>query len=452
MNAKYPSSERGQAMILIVLSCIFLFAAMGLVVDLGWAYFHRETTRAAAEAAAMAAATHAVANGGSGFTCGLNNLSCAATDTVCANPPNTTPPLSTSDVACIYAKANGYLHGGTGNFTKRVSYQCGTTSPPPTVPGACADYWFTVRIAEPQPQLFSAILGNTVLTTSARATAAVVATGFGGCVYVLDPSADKALWETASGNLQSPCGVWVNSSSTKAVYQTASSTINATPAQVKIVGSYYQTGSATITPSPVTGASSFSDPLASMAAPSYSSSCDHTNFTLSGSGTLNPGTYCGGISITGSGSSPVTFNSGLYVMLGGGFNIAGSVGATGTGITVYLTGNSTYASKGISINGSGAYSFSAPTSGPYESMLFIQDRTKTNSLGDTITGTSGMNISGIVYLPNDALTYTGGSSASSTYTVIVCDTLKLTGLSYINANYSSLSGCGAGAKVVRLIE
>jgi hypothetical protein len=236
------------------------------------------------------------------------------------------------------------------------------------------------------------------------------------------------------------------------VYQTASSTINATPAEVQIVGSYYETGSATITPSPVTGISSFSDPLGSMAMPTYSSTCTYTNYTLSGTGTLNPGTYCGGISITGSGSSPVTFNPGLYVMLGGGFNIAGSVGATGTGVTFYLTSNSTYSYKGISINGSGSYSFTAPTSGSYESMLFIEDRTQTASLGDTITGTSGMNISGIVYVPNDALTFTGGSSASSTYTIIVCDTLKLTGLTYVNASYSSLSGCGLGAKTARLIE
>jgi len=427
---------------MLTLSAILIFAVMGLAVDVGWAHFRKQAAQAAADSAALAAAQAAYVSSSGSPVCGTKVVCQAATP--CPTSISS-PPSNNLLAGCLYAKTNGFVASGNQNVTMAAN-----TTNPPSAPGAAVKYWINVSVTETETQLFSAILGNKYLNVGANATAAVITGGSGGCVYVLDPSAEKSLWETASGDLESPCGVWVDSSSAKAVYQTASSKINASPGgQVQIVGGYYQTGSATITPTPVTAAATFSDPLASMPTPTYSSTCDHTNFSLSGSGTLSQGTYCGGISITGSGSTPVTFNPGLYVMLGGGFNMAGSVGATGTGVTVLLTGNSTYSYQGISINGSGSYSFSAPTSGADQNMLFIKDRTQAAGT-DTITGTSGMNITGIVYLPGDALTYTGGSNASSQYTMIVCDTLKLTGLTYINTNFPS-SGYGFGGKLA-LIE
>ena len=106
------------------------------------------------------------------------------------------------------------------------------------------------------------------------------------------------------------------------------------------------------------------------------------------------------------------FEPGLYIMNGGGFNIAGSCNVNGTGITVYNTADAGHGYKGLSINGSGVITLSAPTSGPYESMLFIGDRTRASNLGSSITGTSNLLIEGVVYLPREELTFTGGSGAA----------------------------------------
>jgi hypothetical protein len=271
-------------------------------------------------------------------------------------------------------------------------------------------------------------------------------------VYVLDGSVTKALWQTGSGDLESACGVWVNSSDSKAIYQTAGAIINTGSANTNLVGGYYQTGSSTITPAPV-ASSAVTDPWLTKTLPTLPSPvvCDHTNFTSSGTATLTAGTYCGGISITGSGTT--TLNSGLYIMDGGGFNIAGSGNANGTGITILLASDSTYSYKGVSINGSGTYTLSAPTSGNYEAMLIIGDRVTASPLGSTITGTSTTVFNGVIYLPKEALTYTGGSNLSA-YTMIMADTLKMTGLSYIESNYSSLADGNplGGVKTVSVIE
>ena len=300
---------------------------------------------------------------------------------------------------------------------------------------------------------FLRLLGFSSATIGASATAGVVQTGAGGgCVYVLDLTSTKSLYQTGSGDLESPCGVWVNSNDTKAIYQTAGAIINTGSANTHLVGGYYQTGSSTISPLPV-AATAVADPWASRTLPTLPSPvvCTYTNFTTSGGTTLYPGTYCGGLSITGSGTN--TFSPGLYIMDGGGLNIAGSGNATGTGVTFLLSYDAFHTYKGVSINGSGNYTFTAPTSGAYESMFVIGDRTTASSLGSTITGTTASQFNGVMYLPKEALTYTGGSN-STLYSTIICDTLKMTGLTYVNANYGSLANGNpiSGAKSFELIQ
>jgi len=396
-----PSGQRGFVLVTAILSTPILLAFCGLAVDVGYLCLVKTRMQTAADAAALG---------------GVQELRMNGSSTI------------------VTAAKGDAAHNG---FTDGQSSVTITVNHPPLSGYYTADQTaIEVIVSQSAPTFFMQILGFSAITVTARA---VAHQGSGStCVYVLDPSATKALWETGSGDLASPCGVWVDSNDPKAVYQTASAKIVTTPANTDIVGSYYQTGSSSITPSPITGVSppSVVDPLASRTMPTLPGSCDYTNKSVSSTTTLNPGVYCGGLSITGSGTT--TFNPGLYIMNGGGFNIAGSGNANGSGITVYLTWDSSHTYKGISVNGSGTYTLSAPTSGTYESLLFMGDRTKASGVGSTITGTSSLLINGVVYLPKEALTFTGGSS-STNYQVIVADTLKLTGLTYLNNNYSSLS-------------
>ena len=92
----------------------------------------------------------------------------------------------------------------------------------------------------------------------------------------------------------------------------------------------------------------------------------------------------------------------------------------------------------MSLNGSGTVDLEAPNSGTDEAMLFIGDRSVASGVGSTVTGTTTTKFSGVIYLPKEALTYTGGSTMSK-YTTIIADTLKMTGLTYIQSDYSNLS-------------
>ena len=58
---------------------------------------------------------------------------------------------------------------------------------------------------------------------------------------------------------------------------------------------------------------------------------------------------------------------------------------------------------------------------------------------NTVSGTSSSQFEGILYFPNSPLVYSGGSSNSAAYTVVVADTVTFSGASTFNANYSSLA-------------
>src|SRR5215472_15904766 len=71
----------------------------------------------------------------------------------------------------------------------------GTTTPFTTATGDIAvKYWVTASVAGQIPQLFSAVLGNTMLTSSARATAAVVTQVVDGSLILLNRRKDHTVF------------------------------------------------------------------------------------------------------------------------------------------------------------------------------------------------------------------------------------------------------------------
>lgn len=148
------------------------------------------------------------------------------------------------------------------------------------------------------------------------------------------------------------------------------------------------------------------DPLASVAEPSYSSTCDYTGGNYSGN--LSPGTYCGGITLTGDS----TFNSGTYILLGGGLNATGNITLTGTGVTFYNTYSSTYQYVPISIAGTVIANLSATANGPLQGILFFQDRTAPSGNTESFVVNAGSTLTGALYFPESAVSYTGSSSTS----------------------------------------
>src|SRR5437868_12221478 len=172
---KSRNHQRGSAFLMLMLMAIPMFAALGLVVDIGWAYYTRQVTHAAAEAAVMAAVQSSLdgIKAGGTYTCGSQGLRCYNDSTPYSCPTTAPNPVTTTvDAACAYAAANGFTNGGPNGQTVTVAAY--TTSPPPAAPGVQVKYWVSVRVSQNNPLTFGAVLGGQYLNVGTRSTAAVV--------------------------------------------------------------------------------------------------------------------------------------------------------------------------------------------------------------------------------------------------------------------------------------
>lgn len=389
----------GQVMILICVGLVALIGMIAIVADFSFMQHQRNKMQTAADSAAMAAS---------------EELSYG--DFVTAGKAD--------------ASTNGYTDG-TGAITVAIN------NPPSTGPNASNSAYVEAVVSGSEPTYFLRVLGVNSMTVLARA---VAYQGNGpNCIYVLNPSASAAFSASGNVNVQSGCGLMVNSGASDGL--SANGGVTITAPSIGVVGNYSTTGGASLTPTPKTGIIAATDPLASVPAPTVGS-CAHTNFKLTGttgsSGApyqLYPGTYCGGITVNG--NAWLHFNSGTYILAGGGMSISSNTVMTGTSVTFYnTTGTGGYGP--ISINANSTVNLSAPTTGPLGGILFFQDRSIPSSgASSNISGNSSSTFDGALYFPTTALTFNGNSSANG-YSIVVANQLSLVGNSSIGDNYSSL--------------
>src|SRR5262249_8966030 len=152
---------------------------------------------------------------------------------------------------------------------------------------------------------------------------------------------------------------------------------------IEAVGGIGKSPSSSFIPGVVHLSSPVPDPFASLTGPSTAGMTNYGAFSLSGSSsqTINPGIYT---SISVSNKGQLTMNPGVYIIEGGGFTVTSSASVTGAGVMIYNAGsnypNSGGTFGGISLNGGGSFSLSAPTSGPYAGIVIFQSRENTRAL------------------------------------------------------------------------
>lgn len=401
-------SEKGSILLLGTITMFVVLAFTGLALDASYMYFHKRNMQTAADAGAYGGALE-ILRGNSGVTAAAKN-----------------------DTAL-----NGFTDGSDGVTV--------TVNNPPLSGSKTGDTNFVeVIISHPQATWFMRALSFDSITVAARAVAGVGSTG-NGCVYALNQDTsnqNNGFFVNGTTNSSFSCGVFSNAN-----FRSVGGACVVTPT-VSYAGAYTNSDSSgNCGPSGVGKGVPIVDPMKDKYSIPNDTSCTASNFKVTTGLTVHipPGTYCGGIAIGGSVQN-IVFDSGEFVLVGGGLSINGSVNVTGTAVTFFNTYSQSLNYGPISITGSGTVDLTAPTTGSDKALLFYQDPTVawSASNGSTIAGGSNSVYDGIIYFPTTDLTYTGNSSTSSTgtdgYTMLIGYNIKIAGTAQVNSDFSSLGG------------
>jgi hypothetical protein len=234
--------------------------------------------------------------------------------------------------------------------------------------------------------------------------------------------------------------------------------IDYTSNQDYICSTGQSTCSATSSPKEPTsnGITSPGDPLSSIAVPSFGTTFSTKNYydmnSAPPSNTLQPGIYCGGLSIGNTNGATYTLSAGTYIIAGGSlqFNSQGVV--SGSGVTFYLTTpadvtatTGTACSSSLvtptsttmatmNINGQPNVTLSAPGTGATKGVvgvLFFENRSSTTDNAPQIVGNSTTSLNGGMYFKNSTLTFSGVNGSNTGYMMIVVKKLNINGSSPI---------------------
>jgi Flp pilus assembly protein TadG len=425
----------GQAIILLVVAMgIFMMGALGLAIDGGQMYAQRQMAQAAADAGAQAGILSIMkgTNATSSYPFGTGATPIASS--VCTTTDGRTP--------CVYARFNGF--GGTAADTVTLSFPStvsGVTLSSASVPALTVTVQRTIKTG--LIRFLGAPASSSIM---AKATTGLVGAVSPDCIYVLDPSAKNAFQATGSANVTvSGCAIAVNSTNSDALTLAGAASVSASA--INVTGGDVLGPSTTSTPAPVTGKTPVADPFASLPALA-AGACAYTNYSKgAGTWTLDPGVYCGGISLHN--SAVATLNPGTYIIDGGGVAFSGAAIATGNGVMFYLTGtNATYGS--LTIGNSANVTLSALTSGPYMGVLFFQDRSITSASNAAFSGAATTALTGTLYFPTTSISF-GGSASAGSDMAVVANQVSFTGASNINYDPTGLK-TGLFSESVALVQ
>ncbi|MBI3522296.1 MAG: hypothetical protein HY071_04250 [Chloroflexi bacterium] len=385
-----------------------LLLGIGIAIDTGQIYIARRAAQTAADAAAWGGAVQLFAGGSA-----ASAVTAATTD----------------------ATRNGYSSGVTA-----VS--------PPTTGNAIGDPFFIeVTITQSvTPIFFSGARSFTV-----RAVAGVTRTGSGETLHILDSSATANTLDLgSSGTARINALIATGSPTSSGIQVNTSGAVNAvriggtggiTAQHTRVVANPGMTAATAgkISPAAVVGASSVADPFYTSASvnlpgpPVGSLPVFAAVDVSSGSTTINPGIYNGGIRVTG--TATVTMNPGVYILrgnygacgsvLGCGFTVAGTTAtvqmATATsGVLIYNTFTSYPAAYDGTNCGLVSFSSSAGNAtlraqavGSYAGIVIYQDRNCSVLLDVIFASTGGRSVTGTIYAPTARLNVSGSNLTMS---------------------------------------
>ncbi|MDO8608567.1 MAG: pilus assembly protein TadG-related protein [Phaeospirillum sp.] len=394
--------QRGAVAVLAAVGMTAMLGFLSLGTEMGLWYSVKRSLQTAADAAAL----------GGAFELGAGGSSAAI-----------------SAAAVLDAKRNNVTVGHSSTVTIH--------SPPLTGKYVGDARAVEVTLSQEQALLFSTLFLNSA-KVSARAVARVSESG-DPCILALNKVTSETASFTGSTTITlNKCGITANSTSPQAVAVSGNATVNT--AFIQSAGGYDVSGSGVLNAGSIsTNAAPVADPFASLTAPTPAACKSQPN---GNDFVLSEGTYCGGLDLKGN----VTLNPGVYVIKGDTLKINAQASVSGTGVTIILTGDAGTGYAKVDINGGGAISITAPTTGTWAGVAFYGDRKAPNQV-NKFNGNSVTNITGAIYMPSQELDFSGGNATvNAGCTRLIADSVKFIGNSSIGSNCSG-TGLSSGATI-----
>ena len=398
---------RGNTVMMFALGLPGLLAAIGVASDFAILEMKRSSLQAAADSSALAAA---------------KELSIS----------------SSTDITVTNAAKNYINVELTSNDSAAV----------PTVTVNRKEGSVTVALSESWTPFFAQFISSGITPVDVQATAKL-AGSTNICVLSLSPTGVGGIMMTSNSTVTANgCGLYANSTDKQAIVVATSSKI--TSPLICSGGGATNVGASTSSPI-LTDCPKTPDPLAARPAPKYGA-CDYNKTKItSGSATLLPGVYCGGIEVSGTAS--VNFDPGTYIIKDGLFNVKNTASIKGKNVAFFLTGFPTF----LFFTNDATIDLSGAETGDMAGLLFYEDpATGVLNIHD-ISASHANNLTGTIYMPKGNLFVHPAASVgqNSAYTAIVVNRLivdqgpSLT----LNTNYSATqvpvpSGIQATATVV----
>ena len=321
---------------------------------------------------------------------------------------------------------------------------------------------------------FGAFVGMKVAPITARSTATITGK-MRLCLLTLDPAAKGSLHLEKNANLSATaCSLYAVSKNGQAIQGDDNAIARAET--ICAVGGA-STARANFAPPVRAGCPAIKDPLAGTITAPAPGACVTVsptagpgpgkgpggpaagNVAVTADTTLNPGTYCGGLHITGTAS--VTLNPGVYIIKDGPLIVDKTASMTGQNVGFYFMGNA----AGVLFDASTTISLTAPVSGPLAGFLMTEEPSVSAPVPPPpgpkgsppsppsppskplreyrIISNNARTMLGTIYLPAGRLIIDGSAAVSdqSAYTVIVTQLLDLYDgpTLYLNANYDATS-------------
>ena len=382
---KFMSDEDGAMIPFIAIAVPTVIAALAVSIEAGYWYKTKSDMQLVADMAAFAGA-----------------MELASSDKTTA-----------INVSKLDALHNGY-QPGLGSISVNIPPSSGSITSPNAV---------EVVMSQKGNQYFSTIFGANRITYRNRAVAEFFK-GADACMLALNTTISGAFTATGSTSISlDQCAIGVNSNHASAAEFGGSS--STTAECLSVVGGMEGEANANFAcGSAFTNAREIEDPYANVSAPDLADypTCTSEVDTGDDNISMSGGRYCSNINLKGTAS----LNSdSTYIFDGIDVKFIGTASnMTGSGVTLVLMNGASL----TNLNGGSNLSISAPTSGPYKGIAIYSDPVSQPADADvTINGGSSTSIEGLMYFPTQNLQFSGNTTGANACTVVVGNTIELTG-------------------------